>query len=112
MLDLHIKISPWEPSEFFLDFWPWLRILGSMAFNFSMGVTEGPEVVFFKDYFGYNQGRPAPFLKGKQRRETKGGNRAGPEKKQEGPKRKPRSESESRVEGYKLRIVLRMNVNG
>ena len=33
-----------------------LRILGSMAFNFSMGVTEGPEVVFFKDYFGYNQG--------------------------------------------------------
>ena len=85
---------------------PWLHGLQLQ------GVTEGPEVVFFKDYFGYNQGRPAPFLKGKQRRETKGGNRAGPEKKQEGPKRKPRSESESRVEGYKLRIVLRMNVNG
>eukprot|EP00435_Cladocopium_sp_Y103_P029164 s19_g7.t1 len=32
-----------------------ILILGSMAFNFSMGVTEGPEVVFFKDYFGYNQ---------------------------------------------------------
>jgi len=30
-------------------------ILGSMAFNFSMGVTEGPEVVFFKDYFGFSQ---------------------------------------------------------
>ena len=84
MLDLHIKISPWESSEFFLDFWPWLRILGSMAFNFSMGVTEGPEVVFFKDYFGYNQGRPAPFLKGKQRGETG-----------QGPKKNKRARKES-----------------
>lgn len=32
-----------------------ILIFGSMAFNFSVGVTEGPEVVFFKDYFGYTQ---------------------------------------------------------
>lgn len=39
-----------------------ILILGSMAFNFSMGVTEGPEVVFFKDYFGYNQGDMSDLL--------------------------------------------------
>ncbi|CAE7726642.1 ZIFL1, partial [Symbiodinium pilosum] len=32
-----------------------ILLLGSFVFTFSLGITEGPEVVFFKDYFGFTQ---------------------------------------------------------
>ncbi|CAE7738007.1 tetA [Symbiodinium sp. CCMP2592] len=32
-----------------------ILLLGSFVFTASLGITEGPEVVFFKDYFGFTQ---------------------------------------------------------